>query len=208
MSRWLVGSSSSSDVGAADQHLREQHAQLEAARQRRRAARGGPRSGSPAPRAPRWRAPRACSRRARRSSPRARPCAPASTSAARRSAMRRCSLSACHTTASPRIARSRMIAASSRKRSCRSTPTRARLAMRHRPVGRRLVAGEDPEERASCPSRWRRPGRSAIPALSCSETSSNSVRAPYSLARLVVAIMPARRLTGARRDRSRFALAG
>ena len=29
-----------------------------------------------------------------------------------------------------------------------------------------------------------------LPALSCSETPENSVRAPYSLARAVVAIMP------------------
>ncbi len=42
---------------------------------------------------------------------------------------RRCSVSAFQTTASPRIARSRMIWSSSRKRSWRSTPTRARLGI-------------------------------------------------------------------------------
>ena len=81
-----------------------------------------------------------------------------------------------------------MIASSSRNRSCRSTPTRARLAM-----------VTVPAEASSSPARTfrkvvfpepfapTRPYRD--PAFSCSETSANRTRAPYSLARLVVAII-------------------
>ena len=115
------------DVDAADQDLRQQHPQLEPARQRAQ-RRAVDRGGDPQPlAAPRPSAPPACSRRARRSGPPGRPSGRRRQCGSPLSAMRCCSVSAFQTTASPRIARSRMISPSSRKRSWRSTPTRARL---------------------------------------------------------------------------------